>query len=129
MLVGVAAGLVLELVARPAGAGAGRVAPLQHEAVDDAVEDHAVVKPLAGEEDEVVDGLRGVLGEELDVDLPHAGVDLGGVMLGRVDGHLRRFLVLLLCHGGSLLGLRLGVALRARHRGEAEGQGGGQCGG
>ena len=36
--------LVLELVARAAAAGAGRVAALDHEAVDDAVEDRTIVE-------------------------------------------------------------------------------------
>ena len=48
-------GLVVEAVAGAAAAGAGRVAALAHEAVDDAVEDDAVVVVLCGEEHEVVD--------------------------------------------------------------------------
>src|SRR5207237_10511582 len=64
-LVGVALGLVLELVARPAAAGALGVAALDHEVFDDAVKREAVVEFLAGEEDEIVDGLRGVLREQL----------------------------------------------------------------
>ena len=61
--------LVLELVARPAGADATAferrllavlaVAALDHEAGDDAVEDHVVVEALPGEIDEVLGGLRG----------------------------------------------------------------------
>ena len=57
----------LELVARAAGAGAGGVAALDHEAGDHAVEDHAVVEAFRGEEDEAVDMLGGLLGVELDV--------------------------------------------------------------
>jgi hypothetical protein len=55
--------LVLERVARAAGAGARRVAALDHEVADDPVEDHAVVEALAGELLEVGDGLRRVLVE------------------------------------------------------------------
>ena len=69
----VAAGLgqlVVEPVAGAAGAGAGRVAALAHEAVDDAVEDHAVVVVVEREEDEVVDGLRGAGGVERDDQSP-----------------------------------------------------------
>lgn len=40
--------LVTELVARAAHSGAGWVATLNHELLNDAVEDHAVVKRLAG---------------------------------------------------------------------------------
>src|SRR5262249_43381618 len=39
--------LRLELLARAPGAGAGRIAGLRHEAVDDAVEDDAVVEAVA----------------------------------------------------------------------------------
>jgi hypothetical protein len=62
--------LVLERVAGAAGAGAGRVAALDHEVLDHAVEDHAVVEAVAGELAEVLDGLRRVLVEQLDVVVP-----------------------------------------------------------
>ena len=62
--------LVVEAVARAATAGAGRVAALAHEAVDDAVEDHAVVVVVSGEEDEVVDRVRRVDRVERDDDVP-----------------------------------------------------------
>ena len=75
--------LVVELVAGAADALAERVAALEHEVLDDAVEDDAVVErvgadlarggvgPLdraGGEADEVGDGLRGVVAEEVDLD-------------------------------------------------------------
>src|SRR5207237_6281 len=66
--------LVLELVARPARAGAGRVAALNHEVLDHAVEDHAVIEPVAGELEEVADCLRRVVVEELDLDRPMVGL-------------------------------------------------------
>src|SRR6185312_14858675 len=53
--------LVLELIAGAAGAGARRVAALDHEVRDDAVEDDTVVEAVARELDEVVDGLRRVV--------------------------------------------------------------------
>ena len=83
--------LVREVVAGPAGALAEAVAPLNHEAVDDAVEDHAVVKrrftPFAarrippflaalGEPDEVGDGVRGLLVEEPDRELAFGGGEM-----------------------------------------------------
>ena len=60
--------LVLERVARAAGAGARRVAALDHEVGDDAVEDDAVVEAVARELREVLDRLRRVVVEELDRD-------------------------------------------------------------
>ena len=88
--------LGLELVARAAGAGAGGVAALDHEAGDDAVEDDAVVEPFAGEEDEAVDVLGRDLRVQLDADRAGRRVDRRGVGLVRVDRHRRR--------GGVLLG-------------------------
>ena len=87
--------LVAELVARAAGAGAGGVAALGHEALDDAVERDAVVVAVAGEEDEVVDGVRRLVGEQLDDDVAVVGADGRRVALARVDDHLRRCAVLL----------------------------------
>ena len=69
--------LVLELVARAAGAGALRAAALDHEVGDDAVEDQPVVEALAGELGEVLDRLRGLVGKELDLDRSFAGVKRG----------------------------------------------------
>ena len=77
--------LVVELVARAADALTERVAALDHEAGDDAVEDDVrvqrVIRLLAGgrmrpldltrrEADEVLHGLRGVVPEEVDHDRP-----------------------------------------------------------
>ena len=66
--------LVLERVAGPAGPGAGRVAALDHEVADDAVEDHPVIEALAGEVGEVRDRLRRVLVEEGQLDVAVVGV-------------------------------------------------------
>ncbi len=78
--------LVLELVAGAAGADALRAAALDHEVGDHAVEDEPVVEALAGELREVRDRLRGILGEELDLDRALAGVKR------------------CLCHGATLAG-------------------------
>jgi len=59
MLLGVELGR--DLLARAAGAGAGGIARLGHEAVDDAVEDHAVVEALPSQ---FLD-LRHVLGRDV----------------------------------------------------------------
>src|SRR3546814_1856970 len=53
---------------RAAGAGAGRIAALRHEAGDDAVEDDAVVKAFVGELADPRDVLRGEIGAQLDHD-------------------------------------------------------------
>ena len=66
--------LVLELVAGAAGAGALRAAALDHEVGDHAVEDEPVVEAFARELREVRDRLRGLVGEELDLDRALAGV-------------------------------------------------------
>ena len=65
--------LVLELVAGAAGAVPARAAALDHEVGDHAVEDEPVVEAVAGELREVRDGLRRVVGEELDLDRALAG--------------------------------------------------------
>ena len=64
----VARELTLDAVARAAHAGAGRVAALDHEAGDDAVEDHAVIKALFDQTDKVTHGVRRDLRVELGAD-------------------------------------------------------------
>jgi len=81
--------LVLERVARTARAGAQRVAALDHEVLDDPVEDHPVVEGLRGllaglghrvvlgalrQPDEVLDGLRSVVVEQVDDDVALVGL-------------------------------------------------------
>ena len=87
--------LVLEAVAGAAAPGAGGVAALAHEAVDDAMEDDAVVVVVQGEVDEVVDRLRCLQRVEGDDDLAERGVERRRVPLVGVDPHLRRPLELL----------------------------------
>ena len=62
--------LGLQLLARAAGAGAGRVAGLRHEAVDDAVEDDAVIEALARQLLDPRDMVGREVGPELDVTGP-----------------------------------------------------------
>ena len=61
-----------------AGAVAERVAGLDHEFADHAVEDGVVVVAGAGVGGEVFDGARGGVGEEADVDVAIGGVEDGG---------------------------------------------------
>src|SRR5690606_33004387 len=97
-------GLVLEGVARATGAGAERAAALDHEVVDDAVEGQPVVEGLTGaagvvlvllgalgQTDEVVHGLGGVVGKQVDDDVTLVGLQGGlqvshGAPLGRDVG-------------------------------------------
>ena len=55
-----------------AHAGAGRIAALRHEAVDDAVEDDVVVKALLGQLADPLDMLRGEIGAKPDDDVAAA---------------------------------------------------------
>ena len=81
--------LVLELVARATAAGAGRVAALDHEVIDDAVEDCAVIERAGllalcvlggvvllalGQADEVFNGYRCVVTEEIDNNVTVVGM-------------------------------------------------------
>ena len=90
MLERIAFALVAEAVAGTAAAGAGRVAGLDHEVVDHAMELHAVVEALSGEKHEVVDRLRRVLGIELELDRAAIRLDRHRVVLLRVDLHFGR---------------------------------------
>ena len=81
--------LVLKLAPpnrRPARAIPQRVARLDHELRDHAVEDDALEVRAPGVADEVLDRLRRVLGEEADVDVAERGVDGGGVGEGGGTG-------------------------------------------
>src|SRR3546814_3316501 len=74
-------GLVLELVARAAGAGALRAASLDHEIRDHPVEAQAVVEAAPGQVDEADHGQGGLVGVQLDLDRATVGIDDG------VQGH------------------------------------------
>ena len=87
--------LVAEAVTRPAAPGPGWITALQHESGDDPVEDHFVVVPLAGEEEEVVDCQRRFCGEEFDGDVAECRmqcrvvdtVEVDREIWGRVELH------------------------------------------
>lgn len=115
----------------PARAVAVRVAALDHEFADHAVEDGVVVVAVAGVGDEVFDGFGGRGGEESEVDVAHGGVEdgrgagfrgaLGGGRVSRVS--LSGFLVLDVSRGLGDLGLvgehveaDLGKSCRDEHR-------------
>src|SRR5579884_2182949 len=77
--------LVLELVAGAAPAAALRVAALDHEVIDDAMEGEPVVEAVAGEEYEVVDRLRRAGRVERDDDVAPFGADRRPVALAGLD--------------------------------------------
>src|SRR5207245_9798136 len=70
--------LVLERVARAARPGSGRVSALNHEVLDHAVEDDAVVEAVGSELPKVLDRLRRVLIEELQLDRAVVGLHRRG---------------------------------------------------
>ena len=70
---------------RRAGDGV-RIAALDHEPGNHAVELRAVVEALLGKVDEVLHMVRGDVGKETDVDLARAGMQFGD--LGGLLGHL-----------------------------------------
>src|SRR3990172_12155106 len=83
------AGLEVEQIAGTAGAGAGGVAGLGDEAVDDAVELDAVVEAVLRQEDEAVDVVRGEVRPQFECDVAADGLEDGAVLLRWVDGHWR----------------------------------------
>ena len=64
--------LVGNRIAGAAGAVAFRAAALDHEAIDDAMEDQAVVKAFLDQHDEIARGLRRLVLKQLDVERPLA---------------------------------------------------------
>ena len=81
---------VFELITGAAAAGAGRVAPLDHEVGDNAMEHRAVVKLFAGEKNEVVNRFRSVFREEIAHDFSPRCLERGGVLLVGINRHRRR---------------------------------------
>ena len=88
------AGLAGDHVSRPPRATAGRIAPLRHELGDDAVERRPRVEALLDEADEVGDGVRGLVLEQLDNEIPGGGLDAdAGEVVGRRLGSPERHLL------------------------------------
>ena len=79
MRLGVELGLQVR-IARAAGAGAVRAADLRHEAVDDAMEDDAVIEALAGEQLDALDMAGSEIGTQLDDDAALGGFHDEGVL-------------------------------------------------
>src|SRR6267143_4860893 len=78
---------VVELVARAAGAGSLRVAALDDEIGDHAVELKAVVILVARQEDEVIDAVGGQLGVEAERDRPLVGLHRDQEVVRSIDAH------------------------------------------
>src|ERR1700676_2782845 len=90
MLVRIPFGLVLELVARPTAARAGRIAALHHEIRDHSMENRTVVALLLSQEYEIVNGLGRVFGKQLANNLATRRLKRSRVLFGSVDRHLGR---------------------------------------
>ena len=82
---------VRKTVPRSAHTCAGRVATLSHKILDHTVEDGAIIKALAGQENKIVDCLGGPIGKKLYPDLAFFRVQDGGITFLRVNLHLRWF--------------------------------------
>src|SRR5437867_10870686 len=80
-------GLIYERIARAAGPVPGGVAGLDHEALDDAMELHAVIEPLAREKHEIIHGRWRLLRQERRRHLALGRRDLRRARLVRVDLH------------------------------------------
>src|SRR5581483_7696712 len=96
--------LISKFVAGPAGAFAGGVAALRHEIRDDAMEDDALVESFTRQEDKVVYGLGGFVGEEFNNHCAFFCFHAGFVFLFGVNDHRGRG-VPLFCHLVSLFHL------------------------
>ena len=66
--------LIFDGVARAAHAGAGRVATLNHEPIDNAVENHLVIEAFFCQLDEVAGSNRRLILKQLNLKLAHIGV-------------------------------------------------------
>jgi len=90
-------------VARTTHAGAGWVAALGHEVLQDAMEGHAIIEAIFGQKNEGIDCLGSQIWTQLDDDVAARSFDGGGVVFGGVDGH-RRSRCILFAGGGWLCG-------------------------
>ena len=82
---------VSELVARAACAGALWATALHHEVGDDAMEGGAVIKAVLREEDEIVNGIRTIGGEQFAHNIAAGCFKRGRVGLRRIDYHVGLF--------------------------------------
>ena len=90
MVVRIVFQFVVEPVTRATAAGPGRVATLDHEVVDHAMKDGAVVKFFARQKNEIVHRFRRVFGKEIADDFSPRGLERGGVLLVGIDRHRGR---------------------------------------
>jgi hypothetical protein len=79
------------MTSRAAAAAAVWVAALAHEAIDDAVKNHAVVIMLSGKVHKVVDGSWRSDWVECNNQRAHRSFHRCGVSLGRIDAHFGSF--------------------------------------
>lgn len=94
--------LVFKFVPWPARASSQRIAALDHEVGDHAVEFESVVKALLCEKHKVIDGFRRVVWVQFEDDIAFIGLDGDTIVFCRVDLHIRRFNPLLWRHENVL---------------------------
>ena len=87
--------LVAEAVAWPARAVSAGATALDHEAIDDPVKLVVFIEAVPRQKDEVVDGPRSDLGQQLDGHVAFVSLYDGVVPLGRFNDQARLVLVLL----------------------------------
>ncbi len=73
--------LRIDVVTRPACACAGGAATLNHEAIDDSVENQAIVKSGASQSDHILAMIRGDFGEQVQLDRALAGFEFDLVVV------------------------------------------------
>ena len=118
----IALDLVVELVPGAAATRARGIARLHHKPLNDAVKRRAVIEALVGEEGEVVDGVRGVLRIELELDGALAG--LQGRLVDSVRVNLKlggRVPLRVIGHGGMERSAERASANAAVRRGDGRG--------
>ena len=77
--------LVFEFITRTTGAGPSGIATLDHEIGNHSMKRDPVVEFVPGQENEIVDGLRSILGEQFANDLAAGCVQGSGIFLVHID--------------------------------------------
>src|SRR6476661_1020541 len=90
MLVRVAFKLICKLITRPARAGPGRIAALDHEIGNYSVKHGRVIEIFPGQKHEIVHRLGSILGEKLAEDFAARSIKRCGVLFVHIDRHRRR---------------------------------------
>jgi hypothetical protein len=82
--------LIPDAIAGSTRTGTGGVAALGHEVLDHPVKGRAIVKALARQKDEIVDGNGRLVGKKLDLDRPARRIKGCEIILLWIQGHFGR---------------------------------------